>query len=1241
MKKNPKYSFKHLSMRVPWHDNKWNGTVCKDPKSNIACLILKNCAQNRKDDIESKNAGKSIDDLLETEFPVCVGERGTFLAPFSYTRHIKHPYSESSPDTHGHLNETRLFHPAFAAPAIPFAWMIKKDVEERAKLYDLDYDPSREPKLNFTENWVQEYHNQKALLDCFFEHLEENKSLIFFYAKQVPFVEESGRVLIGVGRINKIDASEKYNGSNKKFSCAYWEHMVHHSIRPNFNDGFLLPYHDALIYANDHPDFDPAEVAVVAPADKKYEFSYASEHISNDTAIRVLLDCIRVLEIAEDKNIGKNHKQSIQWIHDRVHEIEKLRGDYPGMGAVLCALGIEKGHFVAAEINNNMKGGEDPWRLFERALNDPSGILSDATAALIPLMVKKTYQRISDRENRTRIDLLHLLSRFDINQDQAKRIFVKEERKAAGIDVTDEDILDNPYLLFEKTIHTVEPIHISTIDLGLFLSGNKEVLPKSLSFNDPLDERRIRALTVEQLEIAAWQGHTLLPRKDIIQKIRSLPITPKCEVNSDHYEIAEEIFTGVIENQCLKDGSPAYQLARLQGVGNIIREKVIKRYEAETISFEMNWRTLIDMELKKHTEGTPDELELRAREEKAAALKTLAESRISVLIGPAGTGKTILLSIFASQDDIKKGGILFLAPTGKARVRMEERAKQLEIPALTIAQFLFKYDRFDGETQEYKLSDKKCEANYDTVIIDEASMLTEEMLATLFDSFKKVKRFILVGDHRQLPPIGPGRPFFDIINYLKPENIESVFPRVAKGYAELTIRRRQGGSNRHDLQLAEWFSGSSMEPGADLVLNEILNQRESPYLRLIRWQDEEDFSKQFEQALVEELKLENIKDVSRFNISMGSSDGRYFNWREAVSKIEEWQILSPIREKVFGVKAINRKIHQLFREAKIEYAYRSYKLPKPMGNEEIVYGDKVINLSNQRRHKDYVYPQDGLNYIANGEIGIVVGQWKQKWHTFPGRPQNMEVEFSSQQGYKYTFRKKEFGEESDPPLELAYAITVHKAQGSEFGKVFLIVPNPCFLLTREMLYTALTRQRERVIVLYQGDKFQIKELSSPLHSDTLSRITNLFQAPDIKEVDGKYLEKNLIHQASDGTFLRSKSELLIYQRLLDKELEPLYERELEIKEVVVLPDFTIEDDDTGKLYYWEHCGMMHDPEYVARWESKKKWYLDNDIKPYEQGGGKNGALIVTQDKPTEVDGETRGAISVKEIDELIAKVFDI
>ena len=113
-------------------------------------------------------------------------------------------------------------------------------------------------------------------------------------------------------------------------------------------------------------------------------------------------------------------------------------------------------------------------------------------------------------------------------------------------------------------------------------------------------------------------------------------------------------------------------------------------------------------------------VEERARQEKAVSLKELAESRFSVLIGRAGTGKTTLLSVLCGQPDIAEGEVLLLAPTGKARVRMEQAAKDLNLKAYTLAQFLYGRDRFDGLTQSYRLSDEPAKYVARTVIVDEA-----------------------------------------------------------------------------------------------------------------------------------------------------------------------------------------------------------------------------------------------------------------------------------------------------------------------------------------------------------------------------------------------------------------------------------------------------------------------------------------------------------------------------------------
>lgn len=311
------------------------------------------------------------------------------------------------------------------------------------------------------------------------------------------------------------------------------------------------------------------------------------------------------------------------------------------------------------------------------------------------------------------------------------------------------------------------------------------------------------------------------------------------------------------------------------------------------------------------------------------------------------------------------------------------------------------------------------------------------------------------------------------------------------------------------------------------------------------------------------------------------------------------------------------------------------KVPKPMGSEEIVYGDKVINLVNTNpgllwnRHRK-VYPAKDDAYIANGEIGMAVGLFRRKG--MPNLRWKLEVEFSSQPGFKYDFTNRDFAEESNAVLELAYALTVHKSQGSEFGTVILVLPNPCRLLSRELLYTALTRQRDRIVILHQGPRSELRKYSLDDRSETARRLANLFVAPSPIVIDGRFFEDYLIHRTARGEMVRSKSEVIIADHLANNGIEYGYEQPLTIGGVTKYPDFTIEDMESGVMFYWEHCGMLHVPSYRRRWEEKLAWYRNHGILQWKEGSSENGTLIVTHD-------EANGSIDSERISALITEVF--
>ncbi len=1208
------FPLRHLSIRVPWHDAGWRGTVCKEPHLNGACAKLKSIGRAKKINAELPIAGKSLEGLPPEQWPCCVQERATFMAPFAVQDENHHALAAMGVQEFGHFRPTLQHFPPYSAGVVPFFWLLVKNLESFREIQGLDVDSSREPKFRRHTNWVTEYNNQRTLLDGFSDHLRLEDSLCLFYAKHVPFVEGTSRVIVGVGRVKHIGKLSEYKRNGGGFRGMIWERPIQHSIRPNEKDGFLMPYYDILQRAAENPTLDLDPYTAFAPSERWGEFSYGSELVTHDGAISALLSMVNALDRIEH-DLGIATKKQQQWIHDELVRLWKVRGPFPGLGAVLRAFGLSQGLYVAHALQSHAGENADPWPFVDAAFREPSEVLPPELHQDIK-EVANTWNHLSD----VRRSFLRLLSRFEINVEQAQGFYDESFRKRNGWNATDEEILQNPYRLYEISRHDPEAIHLLTVDRGVFpddIVRNSHPLEKPMGLDSGVDSRRVRAFSVWTLEESASRGHTLQTASDVVGAIRDSSAHPECQVTSD---ILESSVKGMAPEivRANSDEGLALQLDRYREIREIVGKNVRGRIKGIRHKVDVNWAGLLSEKF-----GFPqDEEEEQAQREKARAIAELAESRFSVLVGPAGTGKTSTLGILCNQDGVSQDGLLLLAPTGKARVRMQELAGGAGTRAFTIAQFLNKNGRYDVKSGRYHVSNRPKATGFGTVIVDEASMLTEDMFGALLDALQGVKRLILVGDPAQLPPIGAGRPFVDIVATLRPDDLETRFPRVDKGYAELTIERRQIGVDRPDRRLARWFSTTLPAPGDDDVFS--VDSGESPSLRFIEWERPEDFQPKLIDVLVEELGLNDGEDLRGFNQSLGSTQSGnydYFNRTRpgntgAAIKIEDWQILSPLRGMPFGVGDINRQIHERFRVGFLNLAsrHRNRKIPKPFGAEQIVYGDKVINLKNQPR--DSVYPPAGaLRYLANGEIGMVVGQWKTK--NMKRAPNKITVEFSSQRGHTYDFFNRDFQEEGDTTLELAYALTVHKAQGSQFRLVILVLPEEHPILSRELVYTALTRQQERVVVMHQGQRSLLKGLAAPHRSETASRQTNLLtdcQMLEIPQSQGSvFLQKGLVHRTSRGLAVRSKSELLIAEALDKAGVNFEYEKSLTLAGQTRYPDFTIEDEISGRTVYWEHLGMLSKPEYRAAWERKLAWYQNNGVNLAGDSQGGDTVLITTTD----------------------------
>lgn len=1257
-----KLPLKHLSVRVPWHDNGWNGTVCRNPRDNGSCLVLKNIQPKKDVEVEEGHAGRPFSELNESERPPCLRERAMFMCPEKLTTMAKHPYSERN-ESYSHYEETPVEIPAFSAPIVPFRWAMKDPDSHqsvRADAFGLNYDPRKEPDLGFKTMWVQNFENQRELLDSFISAIEPNKSLVFFYAKHVPLSDTANRVLIGVGVVKHFYGIKEYNYKPKipGKQSYIWERTVEHTVRGNWQDGFdggfILPYQELLDLQAQGVASDIASLVAVAPSWD--EFSYGAEHVSHGTAIdslHIMAGALRKME----QPLRKSFERQYKWIDERLSELWNMRGAFPGIGPVLTAFGLTEGNFIAWEIAKKieMEQGADSvlydgWILVEQMFKEPKSVLPAHLSKNVGATIRSAWQHLDSQTKA----YLKLLSRIELNNQQAEAYFDANGRSSNDFkEHTTEELLRNPYLLFESSVGCPAQITLSTVDKAVLPAEKIRKalpLPEPSAVDDPLDARRLRAVVIEVLKDASVEGDSLLPEYLLIERANALALDPEISLKS-HILLAVESNLGseIVVTEAGGDLPRFYQLQRLAKIKAVIQGFVEKRHtKGQRLGVSADWKKLVDEELDGKGGVSPDSVSRNdhsARVEKAAALEELANARFSVMVGPAGTGKTTVLDILCNVPEIKSRGVLKLAPTGKARVKLGASAR-------TVAQFLYEHGRYDSQTGRYYPIDGNYYSESKTVIVDEASMLTEDQLAALIDCLAGVERFILVGDFRQLPPIGTGRPFVDIVTYLQEGFQTQPWPRVAKDYAELTVICRQKPSSvendreRVDIRLARAFSGTTQHEDDD-VFETLGNNVNWPELHCIQWDTPRELETRLRETFEAELGIAAKSRVKDFDRSLGGK-----NWENesglaikstfttaSAKAIEDWQILSPVRGHGHGVVAINQVMQSTYRYGvkKLAYDYKAKRIPKPKGSDGIVYGDKLINNRNTYWNPkfDPVYPDDQecLRYIANGEIGILVGKYRKQFEKWKGELPT-QVAFSSQPGYSYTFTNYHFKEEADSPLELAYAITVHKSQGSGFRIVFLILPSPCTLLSRELLYTALTRQEDKVIILHQGEFRDFKKYASGEFSEIARRITNLFGPPGIQQLNRRNYDAKYINVSAAGEWMISKSEVAIANLLISHKVKYTYEMRLfGMDGTSRLPDFTICDEDTGVTYYWEHMGLLNQEDYKQKNLKKLEWYHAAGVVPLEQAGtGDNKVLITTRDKPD-------GGIDTQAIDTLVKRLF--
>lgn len=1182
----------HFSTRIPWKDNDYTGRIDDDPRYNVAAQVIPNIASTRDLDFEESHKGKSYKQVGSESMQNWITENAAFMSDTKLELKLNHPYKKGN-DKFMHFKETTFEVTPYSFLLRPFSWTLKDSANEKQKYYNFYFDLDKtEQMLNWSSAWVSHGESQKGIFDYFFSGIKPHNSLIFPYYKQVPFIDDNRRVIAGIGNlVSHVELHEYESDGSSDEKNYIWETNAPHSIREDGQEGFLMPYLEISEFAKKHPDFDVSSVTLFEPAGFRSEFSYAAEWVSYDAAIDVLNQAKVALKNIAKLNLKKANYEWVnvqhEYIDNQLKSVWNHRGIFPGLGSILSAFGVRYGFDVAKHVDTSENDLISELKLYF------AGDKETGNDKLDDSLAEKEDEFFGLLRDGNKTQYFELLSRMNLSAEQAIYAWSNLKNDAT-------EIIENPYLLFELTRKEKDEhqVAISQIDNAMFVNPlveNKYPLKKPTKMRNEGDKRRFRAMVTFVLVQAANQGHTLLSYDQIVEEINKLPLDQKTDFQTEKIDGVIEFLQ---EGELYVDEENTYiKLKEYQDYKQLVVDIIDSRLET-SLSSVQNWRKIIDEqfgELEKNNEEN-DQL---ARDEKATALRILESSKISVLLGRAGTGKTSALGIFASSKELKDGGVLALTPTGKARVQLENSFKKNSVEAefMTVAQFLIRSKGFSRKTMTYKMPSKPSSSIAKTVIIDESSMLTEDMFAGILKLVNShAERIIFIGDPNQLPPIGAGRPFVDLINYLETKHPEKV--------ATLKTEMRQG-SGGDDLSFAQIFSNSDSVDKD--VIYRIQNKQTDERLKYIQYSDLDELEKVFFEELVGIADMTNEDDMDGFNKSLGATVGKYTNYPTS-KHVEDWQILSPTKFIGAGSYYLNNQLHQKYRQDIVEKwnAY-PWSSNSPQSVQNIVYGDKVI--SNVNGQKDYWDGSSGKAYIANGEIGIMSGYPNQygkndkntSWYKF---------RFGSYEGKVFSYSKGDFGgENSDSKLELAYALTVHKSQGSGFGKTIVVINGKSSFVTKELLYTAFSRQKEKLIIVSDLSIQELIQYSNDWYSDTKQRYTDLFKVPNIIEIESnkqkRYFEEKLIHKTVRGEMVRSKSEVIVANILDKMNIEYYYEEPFDVNGKTYIPDFTLRYQ--GKTAYLEHLGMLKDKSYKKHWDKKRA--------NYESAGVSEtiGNLIITED----------------------------
>ncbi len=585
----------------------------------------------------------------------------------------------------------------------------------------------------------------------------------------------------------------------------------------------------------------------------------------------------------------------------------------------------------------------------------------------------------------------------------------------------------------EETLHIINenPYQLAAEIDGISFNRADQVAQKLGIATD--DSRRIDAAIIQMLDDLTMEtGDTFTTTKPLLQQTIQLLAQGS----------GGRVSTDLIANQII-------ELEKNQAI-SYADEKIYPTalYNAEwQIADHLHRLLTVDQEkvpvttIEKTVTKVADQSGITYDQVQKEAIKTALNSKVMLLTGGPGTGKTtIIKGIVASYAKIhdlsldvneykeKSFPVLLAAPTGRAAKRMSEAT---DLPASTIHRLL----GLNGREMPTDMNARDLEGSL--LIIDEMSMVDTLLFKTLIQAVPTSMHVVLVGDKDQLPSVGPGQVFHDLLDFAE-------LPKV-----ELTNIHRQAADSTI-IPLAHAIKEGKLP--SDLT-------NKMPDRSFISCH-----ANQVPSVVQQIIDLSKKRDYSANDI----------------------QILAPMYRGQAGIDRLN------------ELAQQAYN-PPANGKQEVDFrgltfrvGDKVLQLVN--------VPEKN---IFNGDIGKITAI--ESGRTVGKKNESITVDFD---GNEVSYSRMEWNQ-----LRLAYCISIHKAQGSQFKMVLLpIVQQFSRMLQRNLLYTAITRAAEKLVLI--GEPYAVV---TSVKNEAVNRKTSLVDRLDKVWSKHGELKSKLDHQTDSLT----------------------------------------------------------------------------------------------------------------------------